>query len=42
MNFIKIITNNKDMSIKDMSIVDNKVKVNKNGLCVKINCLISS
>ena len=27
---------------KDMSIVDNKVKVNKNGLCVKINCLISS
>ena len=27
---------------KDMSIVDDKVKVNKNGLCVKINCLISS
>ena len=37
MNFIEIITNNKDMNI-----VDNKVKVNKNGLCVKINCLISS
>ena len=27
---------------KDMSIADDKVKVNKNGLCVKINCLISS